>query len=123
VQVLRETYEGYLRGDIERGAAQALVDRAAERPWFELAWVPRELPAPGSWPDMDFDPRAAIARVRCPVLAFWSAVDEWVPIDESVARWQPAGPLTVVRLPDATHELTPGPAYERALCRFLDTAW
>jgi uncharacterized protein len=116
---LRETYERYLRGDLERAAAQRVVDRAARRPWFDHAWVPRRLPSAGAWPDMDFDPRTAISRVRCPVLAFWSSADEWVPIDESIARWRPAGQLTVVRLPDTTHEPSPSPAYERELCRFL----
>jgi pimeloyl-ACP methyl ester carboxylesterase len=120
LDVLRETYERYLRGELDRDAAQAVVDRAAARPWFDLAWVPRQLPDPGSWPDMDFDPHAVIARVRCPVLAFWSAVDEWVPVDRSIARWRPAGPLRVIRLPDTTHEPSPGPIYERELCRFLD---
>lgn len=117
---LRETFERYLRGEVEREAAQAVVEHAAEQPWFDFAWVPRRLPAPGAWPDMDFDPGTAIARVRCPVLAFWSSADEWIPIDESIARWRPAGPLTVVRLPDTTHEPSPSPTYERALCRFLD---
>lgn len=84
------------------------------------AWVPRQLPDAGSWPDMDFDPREAISRVRCPVLAFWSSADEWVPIERSIARWRPAGALTTLRLPDATHEPSPGALYERELCRFLD---
>jgi pimeloyl-ACP methyl ester carboxylesterase len=120
LDVLRETYERYLRGELDRGAAQAVVDDAATRPWFDLAWVPRDLPDAGSWPDMDFDPREAISRVQCPVLAFWSSADEWVPLERSIARWRPAGPLTTVRLPDATHEPSPGALYERELCQFLD---
>ena len=120
LESLRETYDRYLRGELERAAAQAVVDRAAHEPWFDLAWVPRRLPAPGAWPDMDFDPSTALARVNCPALAFWSSVDEWVPIGESIARWRPAGPLTVVRLPDTTHEPSPSPIYERELLRFLD---
>ena len=63
----------------------------------------------------------AIARVRCPVLAIWSRADEWVPIAQSIARWRPSGPLTVVRLPDTTHEPSPRALYERALCPFLDS--
>src|SRR4051794_8279698 len=120
LDVLRETYEQYLRGELDRGAAQTVVDHAATRPWFDLAWVPRYLPDAGSWPDMDFDPGEAISRVRCPVLAFWSWADEWVPLERSIARWRPAGALTTVRLPDATHEPSPSALYERELCRFLD---
>jgi uncharacterized protein len=119
LDVLRETYERYLRGELDRGAAQRVVDQAATHPWFDLAWVPRHLPDPGSWPDMDFDPRDAVARVQCPVLAFWASADEWVPLERSIARWRPAGALTTVRLPDATHEPSPGALYERELCRFL----
>jgi pimeloyl-ACP methyl ester carboxylesterase len=120
LDVLRDTYERYLRGDLDRVAAQTVVDAAATRPWFELAWVPRDLPEPGCWPDMDFDPRDAITRVHCPVLAFWSTADEWVPLEPSIARWHPAGALTTVRLPDTTHEPSPAALYERELCRFLD---
>jgi pimeloyl-ACP methyl ester carboxylesterase len=120
LDVLRETYEQYLRGELGRDAAQTVVDAAATRPWFDLAWVPRSLPEAGSWPDMDFDPRKAISRVQCPILAFWSSTDEWIPLERSVARWRPPGALTTVRLPDAAHEPSPGALYERELCRFLD---
>jgi alpha/beta superfamily hydrolase len=103
--------------------ARAVMDRLRERTQVPVgvwgfsqgAWE-----AAPCWPDMDFDPREAIARARCPVLAFWSWVDEWVPLDPSIARWRPAGPLTIIRLSDATHEPSPGPVYERELCRFLD---
>lgn len=70
LDLLRDAYERYLRGELERDAAQAVVDDAAKRPWFDLAWVPRRLPDAGSWPDMDFDPRKPLSRVRCPALAF-----------------------------------------------------
>jgi predicted alpha/beta-hydrolase family hydrolase len=37
LDVLRETYEQHLRGELDRGAAQSVVDDAATRPWFDLA--------------------------------------------------------------------------------------
>lgn len=74
---LRASYEGYLRGEIDRAVAQASVDELVNRPWFELACVPRDLPEPGSWPDMDFQPRAVLERVRCPALGFWTTEDEY----------------------------------------------
>ena len=106
---LRAAYEEYLRGEHPRSQAQAAVDAAAREPWFELAWVPRELPEPGSWPDMDFDPLQPLSRVRCPVLALFGERDEWVPVKESIERFQSAAQtagfdLTVRRLPDTTHE-------------------
>jgi hypothetical protein len=34
---------------------------------------------------MDFDPGVILARVSCPVLAFYGETDEWMPVDDSVA--------------------------------------
>jgi uncharacterized protein len=65
---LRTTVEEYLRGNIPRAAAQTAVDHAAERPWFPLAYVRRQLPhRSGTWQDMYFDPASAIAGLSCPV--------------------------------------------------------
>jgi uncharacterized protein len=109
---LRAAYEDYLRGHTERTPVQALVDRLSDQPWFPLAWVPRDLPLPGAWEDMDFDPAAIFTRVRCPVLLFYGEDDEWVPVDESIAAWQRAAAeagnaeMTIVRLPGTTHHPT-----------------
>jgi len=106
---LRATYEEYLRGDAQRASAQALVDSLAQRPWFPLAYVRRDLPPPGAWEDMDFDPGTILSQVRCPVLLFYGEDDEWIPIDESVSVWRQttadAGnmAITVVRLPGTSH--------------------
>jgi hypothetical protein len=119
LEFLRRVYERYHRGEIAREEARATIDRLADRPWFDLAWVPRSLPPAGSWRDMDFEPRSVLRQVRCPALGFWSAEDEWVPIEESIRRWRPSGPMTVSRLPDRAHEPTPSAGYERELVRFL----
>ena len=113
---LRTAYEEYLRGNVDYAAAQALVDSASSQPWFPLAWVPRELPTPGAWGDMDFDPEAIFARVRCPTLLFYGEDDEWTPADASAEAWQRAAQraaqrannrdLTVIRLPGASHHPT-----------------
>ncbi len=105
----RLAVEQYLRSGAGGEAAQERLDAAATRPWFPLAYLPRTLPPPGSWQDMDFDPRPVLAAIRCPVLAFYGETDEWMPIQESVAAWQAAGEhgaltdVTVVRLPGADH--------------------
>jgi pimeloyl-ACP methyl ester carboxylesterase len=109
---LRAAYEDYLRGNAERAPAQPLVDRLADRPWFPLAWVPRELPPPAAWGDMDFDPMAIFARVRCPVLLFYGEDDEWTPVEDSIDAWRRAASeagnddVTVVRLPGTSHHPT-----------------
>lgn len=96
---LRATVEDYLRGRIERAAAQRAVDDAAERAWFPLAWLPRQLPAePGTWTDMDFDPEPVFARISCPVLLFYGATDAWVPVDASIAAWRRAATAASTRL-------------------------
>lgn len=105
---LRLAYEDYLRGHAERARTQALIDRMADQPWFSLTYVPRELPEPGAWDDMDFDPEPIFAGVRCPTLLFYGEDDEWTPADESIQVWQRAatGDITIKRLPGANHHPT-----------------
>ncbi|MEH0934087.1 alpha/beta hydrolase family protein [Micromonospora psammae] len=96
---LRATVEDYLRGHIDRAAAQQAVDHAAEQAWFPLAWLPHQLPAqPGTWADMDFDPEPVFAQTSCPVLLFYGATDAWVPVDASIAAWRRATAETPTRL-------------------------
>ena len=105
---LRAAYEDYLRGHAERARTQALIDRMAGQPWFSLTYVPRELPEPGAWDDMDFDPEPIFAGVRCPTLLFYGEDDEWTPADESIGVWRRAatGDVTIKRLPGASHHPT-----------------
>jgi pimeloyl-ACP methyl ester carboxylesterase len=132
---LRATLEEALRDRSRRDAAQAVVDRYADRPWFTLAYVPRTLDPAADWTDMDFDPLPFLASVRCPVLLFYGEQDEWTPIEPSVAAWQQAAAtsgndaVTVVRLGGAHHAPTLGgvherdaisPAYTDALAEWID---
>jgi uncharacterized protein len=123
---LRAALEDALRDRSRLEAAQAVVDRYAERPWFPLAYVPRKLDPAAEWPDMDFDPAPILASVRCPVLLFYGEEDEWTPIEPSIAAWERSGNegVTVVRLPGTDHAPTIGgaisPAYTHALTEWLD---
>jgi uncharacterized protein len=111
--LLRLEMEAYLRGQTERDRFQKLVQAAAQQPWFAHAYVSEELPEPGDWADMDFEPRDTFARVRCPVLAFYGDTDEWMPIEDSTAAWELAATesgnadITLVRLPGCDHAPTP----------------
>jgi hypothetical protein len=129
---LRAAYEGCERGHLARPQAQQVVDGYAGRPWFGLSWVPRVLPEPPDWDDMDFDPAASIGRVRCPVLAFYGT-DEWVPVPESIAVWRAAyadpARLAIHELAGTTHYPTYGgrrelaaisPEYTARLTAWLD---
>jgi hypothetical protein len=111
------------------------VDAEADEPWFEHAWVRREIPErPGFWPDMDFDPFPIFARVRVPTLLFYGEDDEWQPIDASIDTWRRAATvagnddLTIVRLAGTRHAPTlrgdadpsvVAPEYERRLLAWL----
>ena len=123
---LRAALEDALRDRSRLEAAQAVVDRYAERPWFPLAYVPRTLDPAAHWPDMDFDPAPVLASVRCPVLLFYGEEDGWTPIEPSIAAWERSDneEVTVVRLPGTDHAPTVGgaisPAYTQALTEWLD---
>lgn len=106
---LRTAWEAYQRGAVTRDEAQRVVDRFAERPWFQLGWVPAQLPQAAGWADMDFDLADVMRKVRCPVLAFYGE-DEWVPVEESVELWRDAygdpDRLTIRHLPGTEHHPT-----------------
>jgi uncharacterized protein len=84
---LRATLESFLRGDTPRQEAQAHIDRLRDRPWFDLAYVPSDLPPlhevgfPGLF---DFDPTEPLGQIRCPLLAIWGTEDDEVPPEESL---------------------------------------
>ncbi|MEV0810500.1 alpha/beta hydrolase [Micromonospora sp. NPDC050200] len=106
---VRATIEDHQRGRVDRKAAQQVVDDAAERAWFPLAWVPRQLPPhPGTWVDLDFDPELMFAQLSCPVLLFYGATDAWVSVDASIAAWRRATaatgtPVSICRLDGCDH--------------------
>jgi pimeloyl-ACP methyl ester carboxylesterase len=119
VAELRAALEDAHRDPSRHHEAQAVIDRYAERPWFELAHVPRTLEGLGEWTDMDLDPAPILAQVRCPVLLFYGEEDEWTPVEPSIAAWEQAAAvsgdadLTVVRLAGADHAPTLGGRHER----------
>jgi pimeloyl-ACP methyl ester carboxylesterase len=129
---LRGVAEAYLRGGLSREVAQAELDAAVERPWFPLAFLPREVPEPGTWTDMDFDPEPVFAALTCPVLLCYGETDAWTPIEESLAVWRRAAraaELTVARLAGCDHTPTlneaqdldgVSPQYEQALLSWLN---
>ncbi|WP_148614934.1 alpha/beta hydrolase [Nocardioides rubriscoriae] len=88
---LRLAMEDVLRGRGDRDRAAALLAHAVGQPWFEHAYLPTELPpADLRWDDLDHDPRAAVAEVRCPTLLLHGEDEECVPVAPSVAIWEVA---------------------------------
>ena len=87
-------------------ATAAALSAAAREPWFDLVYLPAELPPPGAtWDDLDFDPADVIARVSCPTLLVYGADEECVPAGPSVDVWRTHGDreLTVASLPGCGH--------------------
>jgi pimeloyl-ACP methyl ester carboxylesterase len=134
VVATRRLVDEWRRGRIPLEQAQLAVDGLGRHPWFEQAYLPRDLSVAGLWADMDFDPEPVFANVRVPTLLFYGEDDEWSPIDESVTAWERAAEragnrdVLVVRVKGTGHLPTFGgvesidalsPEYERALVEWL----
>ena len=136
VRSLRSLLEQVLRGDGGRELLDQRLSQVRTESWFPLAYLPPRAPAPGAtWPDMDFDPRPAIADVRVPALAFWGEQEDTVPRQESQQVWRDGGNADIVDLPDCGHwpllgrdrpgsgqwgdDDEPSPDYTRTLSRWV----
>src|SRR5258706_11110458 len=119
--------EDFARGRLPRDQAQRAIDNAANEPWFEHAYVRRELPdAPGFWPDMDFDLRRSSRE--CAYRHFSSTV-RTTSGSRSTRAWRCGGAdlddLTIVRLAGTGHSPTLEGGnislqYERSLLALVD---
>jgi pimeloyl-ACP methyl ester carboxylesterase len=135
---LRRAMNELSAGRLPTTEAQALLDAAANEPWFELAFVPADASViDRSWgEEMAFDIRPALRALRLPVLLFFGEHDRWIPVAESADVWRaelgPDADVTVVSLPGAGHAATfatdpsdwlehgpVSPDYERALLAWL----
>ncbi len=102
----RSALEDVFRGTGDRAATAAALSAAAREPWFDLVYLPAELPPPAAtWDDLDFDPAGVIAQVSCPTLLVYGADEECVPAGPSVDVWRTHGDreLTVASLPGCGH--------------------
>jgi uncharacterized protein len=103
---LRLGLEETVRGKVDPAATSAALAAASQEPWFDLTYLPSQMPPPDeSWDDMDFDPAADIAQVTCPTLLIYGADEECVPAPESESVWRSTGhrDLTVAYLPRCGH--------------------
>jgi uncharacterized protein len=130
----RRVIDDFRRGRVAADVAQREIDAIKDQPWFEHAYIARDVSEIGPWPDMDLDPETIFSGVRVPTLLFYGEDDEWSPIDESIAAWRRAAKtarndaVTIVRLPGTKHFPTIGgeeridaisPEYERTLVEWL----
>ncbi|HET9886327.1 MAG TPA: alpha/beta hydrolase [bacterium] len=118
--LLRQEYDVYFSGRMERKDIAELLANARSEPWFPLANLPDEPPldiTKSKWfYQFDFDPGDAISRVRAPVLLLFAERDPWIPIDESISIWKKRNPtrITISKVPGTNHFLakTTDPAHE-----------
>lgn len=86
---MRKAVDDYMRGTGDRAAAQALVDAAKTKPWFDLLYMGATVSdrATSRWrKEIEYDPLPTLAQVKVPALILFGATDPVVPVTTSVAR-------------------------------------
>ena len=107
--LLREEYDMYCAGKMDRNEIAELLATARTEPWFPLAFLPQEPPdeiTQSKWYyQYDFDPAEAISEVRAPVLLLFAERDPWIPIEQSISIWHKRRPtnLTTMIVPGTNH--------------------
>ena len=105
---INEVYQG------KRPAAEVQQELQVVRheAWYPLAYLDSELPDDpqnSKWAlEMTYDPLPIMQALSRPLLLIYGETDAWVPVEESIARWQANGPpdLTVHQIGDANHYMT-----------------
>jgi len=106
---LRSLVDEYYRGKADRSEVQGKLDMFQKEAWFPFAYLDEDLPEDPTlekwYQVMDFDPIPIIRQVNVPVLLLFAENDPWVPIAESIARWEETGPddLSIHQIQDANH--------------------
>lgn len=104
-------------------AAKAAVEALRHEPWFASAALPSAVRARGELAALpvslrtflaqkDFDPLAAVGRLRCPMLAVYGAQDSQLPVQEHAEKLRALAAslqvrVTVEVLPGMDHGLRP----------------
>jgi pimeloyl-ACP methyl ester carboxylesterase len=88
--------------------AEVALRRAARKPWFEHAWLPRTVEP---FTDEDgieagFDPAPLVRTLPCPMLAVVGDDDRWVPLRETVAVLEQAADAELLHVPGGDHAPT-----------------
>lgn len=110
---LRKRAEVWIRGG-PSDTLDADLAAAAGEPWWELAFLPGQMPPPPEADsvrralaeEMFFEPEPVFAGVRVPTLLFYGDDDSWTPVGPSIEAWRRArsDQADIVVLPDTGHE-------------------
>ncbi len=89
MRAMRQAVDDYMRGTGDRATAQALVDAAKDKPWFDLLYMGETVGdrATSRWrKEIEYDPLPTLDQVDVPALILFGANDPVVPVATSVAR-------------------------------------
>lgn len=114
----RHAVENYLRGKVSTADAQAALDKAKTKPWFDDLFMGPTVsghPEQSRWrTEMDYDPTAPLVSLKIPVLMLFGSDDPWVSVHasmERLAQLAPAHPNVEIHvIPGADHMMMPPPA-------------
>lgn len=85
----RKAVDDYMRGTIDRSAAQHALDAAKEQPWFKLIYMSETVGdrATSRWRrEIAHDPAQTLEKVKVPVLMIYGAADPVVPVATSAGH-------------------------------------
>jgi pimeloyl-ACP methyl ester carboxylesterase len=107
---IRDRVAELLRGKVDRASVDSLLQRQADKPWFDLAGIPvdlgDELPV---WHEIDFASEPLYATVTCPVLLMHGEDEANLPVPETLEVWRRAAAASgntqveSVRIPGVGH--------------------
>jgi uncharacterized protein len=83
----RKAVDDLARGRLDRETAQARLDAALKRPWFDLIYLDKTLSdaSVSNWARViRHDPLEWLEAVKAPTLILYGADDPWVPVSASV---------------------------------------
>jgi uncharacterized protein len=109
----RKAVDDFERGRLDRATAQARVDAAAAKPWFDLIYMDRTFhdPDKSGWArEIRHDPMTILPRVKAPTLIIYGAADPWVPARLSMERLRGSAAehpnITAVVIAGADHDMS-----------------
>lgn len=85
----RTGVDDFMKGRLDRSTAQARLDAAAAKPWFDQIYMSKSFkdPQESGWAkEMRHDPLQSIGGVSAPALILYGAGDPWVPVATSMER-------------------------------------